>query len=317
MVKATKSEVFSPLEHMDLNFTHYVDRRKAMEQRHMVNGIPDYSFALDNELREKLKSIPGFYAVSKRICATIVARQIQLINQQGLAAGPDQFPEIYDMGVDCARCLGIGVPNIFVVNDTSINAYTVAVDDVSPIIVLHSGIVERMTPGELKCVIGHECGHIHNQHGVYKTVLSSVLNGGKGTVGLVLSTANLALMRFWTRAGEVTADRAALICADSVDDAESVNKKLIYGATINTNYEVNLEALRVQLEETFSNPTRIMEVMSDHPNSIRRVIADKEFEECEIFYQWRPELKKPGVVMRTKEETDLRCRKLINVLENK
>lgn len=307
----------SPLNKIDINFAHYVARRKATENQHMVNGIPDYSFALDNELRGKLKSIPGFYAISKKICATIVSRQMQLINQQGLAVGPNQFPEIYKMGVDCAKRLGIGVPNIFVVNDTSINAYTIAADDVSPLIVLHSGIIERMTPGELKCVIGHECGHIHNQHGVYKTVLSTILDSGKGTLGMVLSAANIALMQFWTRAGEITADRAAIICSDSVDDAMTVNKKLIYGATMNTNYEVNIDALREQLEETFNNPTRIIELMSDHPNSIRRVLADKEFEECEVFYQWRPELKKPGMVMRTKEATDQRCKKLVNIMDNK
>lgn len=308
---------FSPLDKIDINFTHYVDRRKTLENKHMVNGIPDYAFALDNELREKLKSIPGFYSISKKICTTIVSRQIQMINQQGLAVGPNQFPEIYEMGVDCARRLGIGVPNIFVVNDTSINAYTIAGDDVSPIIVLHSGIMERMTQGELKCVIGHECGHIHNQHLVYKIVLDAILNSAKGTLGIILSAANIALMQFWTRAGEITADRAALICADSVDDATNVNKKLIYGAAMNTSYEVNIEALRQQLEETFSNPTRIMEIMSDHPNSIRRVLADKEFEECEVFYQWRPELKKPGMTTRTKEATDQRCSKLVNIMDNK
>lgn len=307
----------SPLNKIDINFAHYVARRKATENQHMVNGIPDYSFALDNELRGKLKSIPGFYAISKKICATIVSRQMQLINQQGLAVGPNQFPEIYKMGVDCAKRLGIGVPNIFVVNDTSINAYTIAADDVSPLIVLYSGIIERMTPGELKCVIGHECGHIHNQHGVYKTVLSTILDSGKGTLGMVLSAANIALMQFWTRACEITADRAAIICSDNVDDALSVNKKLIYGATMNTTYEVNIDALREQLEDTFNNPTRIIELMSNHPNSIRRVLADKEFEECEVFYQWRPELKKTGMTIRTKEATDQRCRKLVNIMDNK
>lgn len=307
----------SPLDKIDISFTHYVDRRKAAENQHMVNGIPSYAFALDYELREKLKSIPGFYSISQKICGTIVARQIQLANQQGLAVGPDQFPEIYKMGVDCAKRLGIGIPNIFVINDTSINAYTIAADDVSPIIVLHSGIVERMTPGELKCVIGHECGHIHNEHGVYKTVIDSILSSGKGTVGLILSAANIALMQFWTRAGEITADRAAIICADDVADAMNVNKKLIYGATMNTGYEVNIDALREQLEVTLNNPTRIIEIMSNHPNSIRRVLADKEFEECEVFYQWRPELKKPGAVMRTKKETDQRCQKLVNIMNNK
>lgn len=307
----------SPLDKIDVSFAHYIAKKKAKNARHMKNGIPDYSFALDYELRQKLNGIPGFYSISRKICETIVARETQKINQQGLAVGPNQFPEIYQMGVDCAKRLGIGIPNIYVINDPTINAYTIAGDDTSPMIALHSGIIERMTPGELKCVIAHECGHIHNQHTLYRIVINSVVQSGKGAIGFVLSTANLALMRFWTRASEITADRAALICADQIEDATNVNKKLVYGATLNTDYQVNIKALREQLEKTLNSPTKILEVLSDHPNSIRRVIADKEFEECEVFYQWRPEFKQPGRIVRTKEVTDLRCQKLINILDNK
>ena len=307
----------SPLNRIDVRFSTYLANRKTEESGHMVNGVPDYSFDLDNELRQKLNNIPGFVSISKKICATLAARQIQIINQSGLAVGPNQFPEIYEMTVDCAKKLGIGVPNVFVENNPVMNAYTIASDDVSPIIVLYSGIVERLTPGELKCVIAHECGHIHNQHAIYKVVIDEILNSGTGTLGTILSVANIALMQFWTRAGEITADRAALICADNVEDAENVNKKLLYGAMMNTDYQVNVEALREQLEVTLNNPTKILEVLSDHPNSIRRVLAEREFEECEIFYKWRPELKRPGMTMRSKEATEIRCKKLVNILDNK
>lgn len=310
-------EHVSPLQHIDTSFQHYVTKRIASEKQHLKEGIPDYAFSMDYELREKMKKIPYFYSISKKISSTYVARQIQITNQSGIAVGPKQFPEIYQMGVDCAHRLGIGIPNIFIINDPTINAYTYAADDVSPIVVLHSGIVERMTSGELKCVIGHECGHIHNQHLVYKTVINTVLSGEKGVLGSIFSMANLALMQLWTRAGEVTADRAAMICADDVNDAIQVNSKLLYGATLNTSYEVNISALREQLETTLNNPTKIMEVLSDHPNSIRRIIADMEFEECEIFYSWRPELKKPGTIMRSKETTDMRCKRVVNILDNK
>lgn len=307
----------SPLNNIDTKFEHYIAKRIASEKKHLIGGIPDYAFSMDYELREKMRKIPHFYSISKKITSTYVARQIQIVNQSGMAVGPNQFPDIYRMGVDCAHRLGIGIPNIFIINDPTINAYTYAADDVSPIIVLHSGIVERMTPGELKCVIGHECGHIHNQHLVYKIVIDTVLSGEKGGLSKIFSMVNLALMQLWTRAGEVTADRAAMICSDDVEDAIKVNSKLLYGATLNTNYEVNINALREQLELTLNNPTKIMEILSNHPNSIRRIVADMEFEECEIFYTWRPDLKRPGTIMRSKETTDLRCKRVINVLNNK
>lgn len=308
----------SPLVGIDTSFRNYVARRKNTEQQHMENGIPDYAFALDYELRKKLTQIPHFEGICRKVGETMVAREIQILNQQALAVSANQFPEIYKMGADCAHRLGIGIPNIFILNNPTLNAYTIATDDVSPMIVLFSGIVERLTPGELKCVIAHECGHIHNRHSVFKSVINTILTSTSSVLGsFVLSAANAALMQFWTRAGEITADRAAMICADSIEDAVNVDAKLLYGATMNTSYQVNIDELRKQLDMTIDNPTKIQEVFSDHPSTIRRIFAYKEFEECETFYRWRPELKKPNTIMRTKQEADERCKKLVNILNNK
>ena len=308
----------SPLRNIDTSFSNYVKKRRESESVHMINGVPDYAFAMDYELRQRLNQIPHFRSICKKVSATIETREIQIFNQQALAVGPHQYPEIYQMGVECAHKLGIGVPNIFVYTNPYMNAFTYATDDTSPMIVLFSGIVDRMTPGELKCVIGHECGHIHNQHCVYQNVIQSILNSGSGTLGAILSGANLALMQFWTRACEITSDRAAMICADDIQDATNVQAKLLSGGSINNAYklDINIEALREQLDTTLDNPTKLLEIQYDHPSSIRRIFANKEFEECEIFYNWRPELKKPDSVMRSKEETDVRCKKLVNIINN-
>lgn len=309
----------SPLRGMDTDFSHYVEKRQESAARHMKGSVPDYAFALDYDLRRKLDQIPHFFSISKKICATIETRQIQLYNQKAILTGPAQYAEIYQMGIDCAHRLGIGVPNIFVYSSTEMNAFTYASDNTSPMIVLYTGIIDRMTPGELKCIIGHECGHIHNQHCVYKNVIGTLLSSGSGTLGFVLSMANMALMQFWTRAGEITADRASMLCADDVRDAVRAQEKLLSGGIINKEFqnEIDIDALRAQLDMTLDNPTRILEIESDHPSGVRRIFACKEFEECELFYDWRPELKKPGNIMRTKEETDERCKKLVNILDNK
>lgn len=321
----------SPLKNMDTSFAAYVQRREAAQSTHMEGGVPDYAFAMDCELRKKLMQVPYLFTLGKKLTLTFVARQIEIINQQGIAVGPDQFPEIYQMGADCAHRLGISVPNMFIINDNTMNAYTCAFDDISPIVVLHSGIVERLTPGELKCVIAHECGHIHNNHGVLKAIVDYVLGVAANTVGgMVLSAANLALMNFWTRAGEVTADRAAMICADDIHDAFRVNYKLLSGGVLNNDADMNLDALRKQLDRIYASPTRIMELgqivatdtgynvaLRDHPGELRRIFSELEFTECETFYKWRPEQKKPGTVLRSKAETDDRCKKLVNILDNK
>lgn len=310
----------SPIKGIDTSFEHYVAKRKKETNIHMNGTVPDYAFDLDYELRTKLDCIPHFHNICKKISSTRETREMQIINQSGIQVGPNQFPEIYQMGIDCAHRLGIGIPNIYIVNDTDMNAYTYASDDTSPLLVLYTGIVNRMTPGELKAVIGHECGHIHNQHLVYQNVINQLLTGVSGLTGnFVLSLANVALMQLWTRAAEVTADRAAFICADDFQDAFSVNAKLASGGTINAMYQktMDMDAIYEQLTMTLDNPTRLLEITKDHPSFARRIFCEKEFQQCEVLYKWRPETLKVGMRIHSKAETDAKCKKLVNIIKNK
>ena len=102
---STKTSAGSPLERIDTSFANYVKRREEESGKHRTGGVPDYGFALDYELRKKLDAIPHFKTISKKILSTLVTRQIQIYNQSGLAVGPDQYPKIYQMGVDCAHTL--------------------------------------------------------------------------------------------------------------------------------------------------------------------------------------------------------------------
>lgn len=307
-------ERYNPLDRIDVGLIHYLEKRKKDAEARLTGGVPDYSYALDYELRQKMRQIPGFERICRYITNTVTVQQIHITNLEGIAVGPEQFPEIYQMGMECARILGIGIPNIFIINNTEINAWTYAADDAAPMIVITSAMLERMTPGELKAVIGHECGHIHNKHAVYKTVIRYVMSAKTNTIGGILLTGTaLAAMKAWDRASEVTADRAALICADDFRDAVSVDEKLLYGAAFGK-HTVNIEALRRQLEVIQSNPTQILELLNTHPGGIRRIVADMEFIECEILYRWRPDKKQPGQIMRSKRETDDRCKKYVSVL---
>lgn len=286
------------------------------------NGLPDYAFAMDYELRKKLDSIPHLYSIGKNICGTLASRYMHHYNMKNLLVGPDQFPDVYNIGCECARRLGIGIPNIYIVNDQSVNACTIATDDVEPVIAINSGLYERFTLGELKCVIGHECGHIHNQHGIYNMLGSIVLNTGlvAGAISGMISSQLMSLLtassklalNTWSRAAEVTCDRAGMICCDRVEDAYNVNAKFTYGAAFGE-HTINLEALQRQLEENMESIARMDELLYDHPVASRRIVAEMEFAQSEVFYRWRPDLKEPGAVMRSREETDECCRRYVDV----
>ena len=128
----------SPIRMIDTSFENYVTKRKLENSVHMNGTVPDYAFALDYELRSKLDAIPRFHSLCKKITSTIESREIQIINQGALKVGPNQFPEIYLMGVECAHLLGIGIPNIYIKGTPEMNAYTYASDDTNPLLILYT-----------------------------------------------------------------------------------------------------------------------------------------------------------------------------------
>ena len=318
----------SPLATFDYSFDSYLKKRKAMLSKHMMgNGLPDYAYKVDYEYRKKLDAVPGLYKAAKTLCGTWASQELQKANLQYLAVGPTQFPELYDIACDCAKRLGMAVPNVYVAPMETYNAMAYGYDDIEPFIIVTEFMVERLSLGELKAIIGHECGHIQNYHSLYNTLTNLLITAGSKALGpvnqIIATTVNTSvtlLLNMWSRAAEVTADRAGMICADSLEDVFSQEKKTLYGGVkiedkINT--ELDLDSLRKQFEISDNTDARYLELMSSHPITIKRIFCEKEFSECETFYEWRPDLKEAGKIVRTKEETDKRCKKYIDVIDNR
>ena len=310
---------FNPTDKVNVSFSDYVTRRKSTTQNHMQGGVPDYAFHLDYELRKKIDAMPIFYKVAKAVTSTYVPEKMQFLNMNALKVGPNQFPDIYEMVTDCARRLNIGIPHCFVINATEMNAYAVATEDDTPVIVLHSGIVERMTRDELKAVIGHECGHVHNNHGIYNTVAELLINQtlGAGILGGLTAIALKPLeyaMNSWSRAAEVTCDRAGIICSDDINATISTQGKLAFGAAFGRN-EVNTDEILKQIKSFEGSAVRLNEVLYDHPIAARRILAAEEFINSDVLYSWRPEWKTPDLKTIDRAELEKRCRKHIVVVK--
>jgi Zn-dependent protease with chaperone function len=242
---------------------------------------------------------------------------------QAVLCGPNQYPEIHEMGADCARRLGIGIPQIFVKYDVVMNAYALSIEDAEPIIVLQSPIVERMTPGELKTVIGHECGHIHNLHGVYNVAAEVILNATAGGAGAIpglsaiigLLTVGVRLMLLdWSRCAEITCDRAGLICGGSARDAMMVNAKLAMGGA-EVLKDIDIDEYLKQIDTTQATVGRLMEIANTHPLSHKRILAAKLFSRSDALFAWRPDMKTPETQILPKAEVDRRCREFISVFK--
>lgn len=315
------SSAINPTAAVDLNFSHYLAVRERLASAHLMGGIPDYAFSLDQKLRQQLMAMGPVRAIAQALVGWAVPIFHDLHMMESIAVGPQQYPKIHALGEDCARRLGIGIPQIFICSDDSTDAYTIASDNVAPIIVISSKIVESFTPEELKFVIGHECGHIHNLHGVYNSVSEIMTNQLAERVLQAVPTQALLepmiqggitiFFKRWSRCAEITCDRAGLICCGDVNTAETALVKLVTGGG-ETLKDINIEAFRKQISQVQSAPVKLLELFNTHPLIPKRINALRLFAECDVFHSWRPELRSQD--SRSKQEIDNLCEQVIRVL---
>lgn len=314
----------NPTESVTIAFPNYVQAKTSQFSAHLINGVPDYAFALDLKLRSQLNSMGPVRHIAKSLVSAIVPIIKAQMIMRHVAVGPNQYPEIYEMAEDCARTLGIGVPQVFIQQTHEFNAFAYATDDNSSVVALTSHLVEHMSPTELKFIIGHECGHLHNLHSMYNFCVNLLLN--KGLYNLVMSTVggslvplNLlsglmkfgiqALMSSWSRCAEITCDRAGVICCGDIKAGQSALSKISSGMD-----SVNPEEMRRQLTTIKQSVLRFQEWQHSHPLVPKRVEALHLFAQCETLYGWKPEMRGTKTAL-SKEEIDRRCAQLISLTD--
>ncbi|MFV9505784.1 MAG: M48 family metallopeptidase [Oscillochloridaceae bacterium umkhey_bin13] len=328
----------NPTAAIELDFSRYITEQDEHFAARSTNGIPNYAFALDAQLRQKIAKVRPVRDLAKAITAlnAPLAKQQHLF--EGVAVGPNMYPRIHQMGEECARQLGIAAPQILIVQSQVLNAFAYATDDIEPVVVLHSRLVEVMEPNQLKFIIGHECGHIHNLHSVYnvageilantatRTILDQTVKAGMAArlisttqYGLVMqlltgvvSEGLRLFFQNWSRCAEITCDRAGLICCGDLRDAQYALAKLkIAGLEQIEGFDIDVYVRQLGAVNQIE---RLNELFYSHPLIPRRIQALNIFAQCESLYAWRPELpmtQNQPLISRT--EADQRCSELINV----
>jgi Zn-dependent protease with chaperone function len=320
----------NPTANIDVDFAQYLAGRKTELAVHRIDDLPDYGFGLDNQLRKYISRM----SLVRSAAHLIVSTQIQAYRQQNLQTsievGVDQFADIHALGIDCARRLGISAPKLFIATDGELNAYTIATEDSAPVVVLTTGLVNALTNEELHFVIGHECGHIHNMHGVYQTVVVMLINPLKNQVLMALMKASSEiplvqiasmtvrgglelLFRNWSRYAEVTCDRAGLICCGSLASAQSALVKLLTGGSERLS-GLNIEALLRQIDVKKPRLAGFNELLATHPLIIKRLLALRLFAGSELFHSWRPD-QPTGADALPNAELEKRCTEVVEVIK--
>ncbi len=180
----------------------------------------EYIHPLDKNAMKALKAIPGVDSALKKLLEWTGEAAIRVsFMASAVKVTPKQCPDLYAKLEVACKTLGVEQPDMFVQQNPLVNAFTGGVE--KPIIVLFSGLVERLNDEETAAVIAHEVGHIHAEHVLYITaarLIEFALNRSVGAllpgseiIKLVVSLGIASALLAWARRAELSCDRAALL----------------------------------------------------------------------------------------------------------
>jgi Zn-dependent protease with chaperone function len=289
-----------------LDFNAFVDRVKAERAGGAARGEHDYSYILDRQTRATFESAkPVELAVASTVRMFKQVWRGQLLGS-AVKVGDRQFPRIHGIARECAETLGVrGTPQVYIVNSPVLNAATYGTDEES-FIMVHSALVDHYTDEELRMVIGHECGHIHNSHVVYLTTLHYLRMVAQMYLGPLVAPVVLTL-NAWSRRAEITCDRAGMLCSKDEKTSSRALTKLVLGSR-KLYDEFNLDAFLEQYEEGKESIGRYMEALASHPYLPKRVLAMRVFGESELYRKHAGETSGAGLTM---TEVDDRVKALL------
>jgi Zn-dependent protease with chaperone function len=268
---------------MDIDFAAYVARRRQASP-----GGPGEGYAYVGDLRVR-RALQTVRPVELAVAHTVKLAQ-SFLNSELLGGavkvGPQQFPRLHEIAGACAARLGISRPTVYIVpRIDAINAATYGTED-DAFIMVHSATLDYFDDAELTFIIGHECGHIQNNHVVYLTTLHMLTQMAHALLGVVLAPlvypATLALQS-WARAGEITCDRAGLLCCRDLRVGMRAFVKLALGNKRLFD-ELNFDAYFDQLREgKQAGVGRLGELGRSHPYLPKRVEALRIFSESALY----------------------------------
>ncbi len=188
---------------------------------------------LDLEATAAFKRLPGWDWALRAVFGPIAEQALYLENiGSGLLVGPNQLPDLHQLLIEACRILDLVPPQLFVRQNPVPNAYTLAIRGKQPFIVLHTALIDLLTPLETQAVIAHELGHLKCEHGVYVTLANlMVLAAGQMPYWGTLLAQNLQQqLMTWLRCAEFTCDRAGLLVSQDPTVMMSVLMKLTGGS---------------------------------------------------------------------------------------
>ncbi|MBW4420266.1 MAG: M48 family metallopeptidase [Myxacorys californica WJT36-NPBG1] len=187
---------------------------------------------LDLEATNSLKQLPGLDLIIRNLLGPVAEQFFYLENiASSILVGEQQLPWLHKLLIEACRVLDLEPPQLYVRQHPVPNAYTFAMRGKQPFIVMHTSLIELLTPEEIQAVVAHELGHLKCDHGVYLTLANIlVLAAGQLPGGTLITQGLQTQIMTWVRCAEFTCDRAALLATQDPRIMMSVLMKLTGGS---------------------------------------------------------------------------------------
>jgi len=211
----------------------------------------DYIHPLDSKALAALRAIPGIDSALRKLLSVTGEAALRVIfTASSVKVTPKQFPDLHAKLQVACTTLGVDMPELFVQQNPIVNAFTYG--SAKHIIVLHSGLLERLNDEETLAVISHEVGHIHAEHALYLTaarLMEALANAsaarlipGSEIIKFIISAGINSALLAWARRAELSGDRAALLVVQDPHVVGRVMMKLAGGTSASKiDYEQFLE----------------------------------------------------------------------------
>jgi Zn-dependent protease with chaperone function len=206
-----------------------------------------YEHPADRAATAALASIPMLDLAVRKLIEFGYERALrQTYLGASVRLGTDQLPGIWTLYQHVLGVLDMPEEyDLYITQQPMANAMTVGAG--KPIVVLNSATVSLLDDAQLEAVIAHEVAHILSDHVLYRTALEILLRMGttRLPLGMPLAAVQYALLE-WSRASELTCDRAAAIVTR---DPRLVCKMLMTMSGGAKAAELNLDAFMRQAME--------------------------------------------------------------------
>jgi Zn-dependent protease with chaperone function len=203
--------------------------------KQLLTGLTadEFRHPFDLEATKSLRQIPAFDLLIRNLLSP-VAEQFYYANNiaSSILVGEKQLPHLHQLLLDACQTLDIEPPQLYIKQNPAPNAYTLAMRGQKPFIVIHTSLIDILTPEEIQAVIAHELGHLKCEHGVFITMANiMVLAAGLLPIwGSMVTESLRERMLQWVRCAEFSCDRAALLATQNPQSVMSVLMKLTGGS---------------------------------------------------------------------------------------